>query len=75
MDDQDCRIGGMFALSSAAYRKINYLKKAENHLEMAIKITRTCYLKAHNTKTKLLPKKFTYAKIIDSSALVEYVFV
>ena len=71
MDDHDCRFGGMFALSSAAFRKVNLAKKATAHLDLAVRITSTCHRKAANTRTKMLPKKFTHTKTLDAGARVE----
>lgn len=71
MDDHDCRFGGMFALSSAAFRKVNLAKKATAHLDLAVRITSTCHRKAANTRTKMLPKKFTHTKTLDAGARVD----
>ncbi len=61
MSDFHCQLGGMFALSS---RELLFVNSSlyRIHMELAVKLTETCYQESMATKTKLLPHHFWLKK-------------
>ena len=68
--DDYCLLGGMFALSSEIFRKINSTKNAKEHLQLAVSITDTCRSISKRTKAKLLPYEFNDVEIFSNASSI-----
>ncbi|XP_017494618.1 PREDICTED: mannosyl-oligosaccharide alpha-1,2-mannosidase IA-like [Rhagoletis zephyria] len=53
-----CQLGAMLAIGARELKAINRTATADQHFQLAVNITETCYQAANGTKTKLLPGTF-----------------
>lgn len=70
MEDTGCLLGGMLALSSAAYQRAGNKERWRLHLDLAVNITETCHHEANSTATKLLPNKFILGKVLSNETWI-----
>ncbi|KAH9403840.1 hypothetical protein TYRP_015034 [Tyrophagus putrescentiae] len=70
MEDTGCLVGGMLALSSAAYQRAGNKERWRLHLGLAVNITETCHHEANSTATKLLPNKFILGKVLSNETWI-----
>ncbi|XP_017489883.1 PREDICTED: mannosyl-oligosaccharide 1,2-alpha-mannosidase IA-like [Rhagoletis zephyria] len=70
MEDTGCLLGGMLALSSAAYQRAENKERWRLHLDLAVNITETCHHEANSTATRLLPNKFILGKVLNNETWI-----
>ena len=65
-----CQLGAMLAIGARELRAVNKNATADQHLQLAVNITETCYQTANGTKTQLLPGTFMQNVTINANGLL-----